>query len=127
MKIIHTMKLTPPIRPLIGLLVSLAKHSTVRRFGVSSFFTLCILHAAAQQTLQPGFNLPEYLEVLRITGYINDTSITRENSAMVPSTGQLQINDSTTFQYKLAESPDATVHAAQPRSYYELALRLYGK
>ncbi len=162
MKIIHTMKLTHPIRQLISLFMSLSSHSPIRRFTISSFFILCLFQATAQQSLQSGFNLPEYLEVLRMTGHINDTSISREKpppplqytlenrspvvglmnqwdlwlrkdkkvavislrgtvqdlsswlenfySAMVPATGQLQINDSTTFNYKLAESPDATVH-----------------
>ncbi|MBO9562884.1 MAG: lipase family protein [Niastella sp.] len=133
-----------------------------RRIGFFFLFIVGLAEVKAQQTLQPGFNLPEYLEVLRISGYINDTSITYEKppaplqykleyrspetglmnqwdlwlrndqklavinlrgttqdlaswlenfySAMVPATGQLQINDSTTFTYKLAESPDATVH-----------------
>lgn len=133
-----------------------------RRTGIFFLCIVALIEAKAQQSLQPGFNIQEYLEMLRITGHINDTSITREKppaplqykpehrspvtglmnqwdlwlrndqkvgvislrgttqdvsswlenfySAMVPATGQLQLNDSTTFPYKLAESPDATVH-----------------
>lgn len=156
------MKLTPSIRRFTYPFIGLSKHHTARHFAMSSFFLLWLVQAAAQQTLQPGFNIQEYLEMLRITGHINDTSLTREKppaalqyklehrspvtglmnqwdlwlrndqkvgvislrgttqdvsswlenfySAMVPATGQLQLNDSTTFTYKLAESPDATIH-----------------
>jgi hypothetical protein len=119
------------------------------------------MQVQAQQYLKPGFNGPEYLEMLRITGRINDTSLgekpppplqyhlayrspvvglvnqwdfwlrkdekvgvislrgtTRDISswlenfyaATVPATGEIQVNDSTRFNYKLAESPAATVH-----------------
>jgi hypothetical protein len=114
------------------------------------------------QSLKPGFSGPEYLEMLRITGRINDTTLAKEKTppplqyklayrspvvglmnqwdlwlrkdekvgvisirgttqdlaswlenfyaAMVPAAGETQVNDSTRFSYKLAESPAATVH-----------------
>lgn len=118
--------------------------------------------ARAQSNLHSGFNGPEYLEMLRITGHLQDTTLARihtpaltqyvlryrspamgllnqydiwqrkdgkvavislrgttqdfaswlENfyAASVPAQGQLQLNDSTQFTYKLAQTPAATVH-----------------
>lgn len=131
------------------------------RMGVGCLLLLCLLQAPAQ-SLKAGFQIPEYLEMLRITGRNNDSLLLQEKpppplqyhlvhrspvaglmnqwdfwlrkdqkvgvislrgttqdlsswlenfySAMVPATGQLQLNDSTVFDYKLAASPAATVH-----------------
>ncbi len=120
----------------------------------------CLALSSVSQTLQPGFDAQEYLEMLRITAkqvdtphsdipapasfirvyrspespldnrwelWVNDqesimvisirgttlkTVSWLENfySAMVPATGSLQLNDSTAFNYKLANDPKATVH-----------------
>ncbi|WP_276483125.1 lipase family protein [Paraflavitalea pollutisoli] len=50
--------------------------------------------------------------VISLRGTVAATASWLENfyAATVPATGSLQINDSTTFTYKLAESPAATVH-----------------
>lgn len=54
----------------------------------------------------------EKIGVISLRGTTHDLSSWLENfyAAMVPATGQLQLNDSTTFPYKLAENPAATVH-----------------
>jgi lipase (class 3) len=51
--------------------------------------------------------------VIEIRGTINQTLSWLANfyMAMIPATGSLQINDSTTFQYQLASDPKASVHA----------------
>lgn len=134
-----------------------------RPFCTLMILVVTMLQAPAQSILKPGFDIQEYLEMLRITGKINDTLLSKEKTpaplqyqlvyrspevgllnqwdmwirkdekvavislrgtvgaaaswlenfyaAMVPATGQLQLNDSTaSFQYKLAENPAATVH-----------------
>ncbi|WP_315822620.1 lipase family protein [Paraflavitalea speifideaquila] len=50
--------------------------------------------------------------VISLRGTVADAASWLENfyAAMVPATGQVQLNDSTNFSYKLAESPEATVH-----------------
>jgi hypothetical protein len=54
----------------------------------------------------------EKVGVISLRGTVADAASWLENfyAAMVPATGQLQLNDSTTFSYKLAQSPEATVH-----------------
>lgn len=131
-------------------------------FCILAFLLSGLLQATAQSSLKPGFDTQEYLEMLRITGKINDSLLMKEKTppplqyqlvyqspevgllnqwdmwirkdekvavislrgtvggaaswlenfyaAMVPATGQVQLNDSTHFQYKLAENPAATVH-----------------
>lgn len=130
--------------------------------GLWCLVTGLAIDLQAQPYLKPGFDKQEYLEMLRITTKLSDTSISiteppspisyrfeyrsaevglknqwemwiRKDSkvavislrgtvadaaswlenfyaATVPATGSLQLNDSTTFAYKLAESPEATVH-----------------
>ncbi len=50
--------------------------------------------------------------IISIRGTVGDISSWLENfySVMVPATGRLQINDSTSFDYRLAENPQAAVH-----------------
>jgi hypothetical protein len=50
--------------------------------------------------------------VISIRGTVNDMSSWLENfySVMIPAKGSLQINDSTRFDYQLAENPMASVH-----------------
>jgi hypothetical protein len=50
--------------------------------------------------------------VISIRGTTEESLSWLENfyAAMVPATGQLQIDDSTTFKYKLANNPKAAVH-----------------
>lgn len=130
------------------------------------------------QTLQPGFNAAEYLEMLRIVAQQMDTShrgtvprpeqYTREYrstptaldnrwdlwldhdrktmvvslrgttlaaeswlenfySAMVPAKGSLQLNDSTTFHYKLSNDPKATVHIGWTLGLALMAPDIIGK
>lgn len=54
----------------------------------------------------------EKVAVISLRGTVSAAASWLENfyAAMVPATGQVQLNDSTTFTYKLAESPAATVH-----------------
>lgn len=50
--------------------------------------------------------------IISIRGTVQDISSWLENfySAQVAATGSIQVNDSTTFKYKLAEDPKASVH-----------------
>lgn len=48
------------------------------RLVIVALFTATCLSASAQTILQPGFSIPEYLEMLRITGRIPDSSLTGE-------------------------------------------------
>jgi len=54
----------------------------------------------------------EKVGVISLRGTVAAAESWLENfyAAMVPATGELQLNDSTSFEYKLAESPEATVH-----------------
>jgi hypothetical protein len=115
------------------------------------------------QSLKPGFDAPEYLELLSVSSRQGDSTLKRDStpapetyrrvyrsavtgldnrwdlwlrqdekiavisirgttaspvswlanfySAMIPANGSLQINDSTTFNYRLAGDSKATVHA----------------
>src|SRR6218665_225544 len=51
--------------------------------------------------------------VIDMRGTVNQTASWLANfyAAMIPATGKLQLNDSTTFEYQLADDPQAAVHA----------------
>ncbi|MBS7567093.1 lipase family protein [Mucilaginibacter sp. Bleaf8] len=125
------------------------------------FIHLLVICIAAQAQLKPGFEVQEYLELLRVSRQQTDTVIKNDKvpspqqyhmiyrspvgplqnrwdlwvnnnktavisirgtttsqvswienfySAMVPASGQLHINDTTTFKYNLATNSRATVH-----------------
>lgn len=61
--------------------------------------------------------------VINIRGTVNQTPSWLANfyAAMIPATGQLQLNDSTTFSYQLAADPKAMVHAGWTISLAHLA------
>ncbi|WP_234734422.1 lipase family protein [Tellurirhabdus bombi] len=134
----------------------------MKLLALSTFFVLLLSSASrAQQGLQPGFLVQEYLDllgvaaqqydslapkdkvplsprykflyrspevglmnrwalwlrddqvaVIDIRGTTKDTPSWLENfyAAMVPATGSLTLNDSTTFTYQLAADPKAMVH-----------------
>ncbi len=52
------------------------------------------------------------IAVIDIRGTVNETASWLANfyAAMIPATGSLQLNDSTRFDYQLAEDPKANVH-----------------
>ena len=129
---------------------------------IFAIFLILIIPLKLKAQLKPGFDVQEYLEMLRISRQQTDSSLkfdetpkprlykrayrsaigpllnrwelwanstqkiavisirgtTAEGTswlenfyaAMVPATGQLQINDSTKFDYHLAEDPKAAVH-----------------
>lgn len=132
---------------------------------MKSVFTILIIFLIpllSKAQLKPGFDVQEYLEMLRISRQQTDSSLKYDETpkpqhykrvyrsavgpllnrwelwadsehktavisirgttsdgiswlenfyaAMVPATGQLQINDSTKFDYHLAENPKAAVH-----------------
>ncbi len=53
------------------------------------------------------------VHVIDIRGTVNQAASWMANfyAAMIPATGSLQLDDTTTFNYQLAGSPNATVHA----------------
>ncbi len=54
----------------------------------------------------------DHVAVIDMRGTINQTPSWLANfyAAMIPATGKLQLDDSTTFEYQLAEDPEAAVH-----------------
>jgi Lipase (class 3) len=54
----------------------------------------------------------DHVGIVSIRGTVSELPSWLENfyAAMIPAKGSIQVNDSTTFHYKLAENPDAAVH-----------------
>lgn len=67
--------------------------------------------------------------VIDLRGTVNHTASWMANfyAAMIPATGSLQINDSTVFNYKLADDPKAMVHVGWTISIAHLAPEIIQK
>ena len=84
-------------------------------FGKDSCNTATMLYRSPEVGLKNIFDVwlrPDQTAVICIRGTVVNTSSWLENfySAMTPAIGKLQVNDSTSFTYKLAEDPKASVH-----------------
>ncbi len=124
---------------LSGLLQATAQSSLKPGFDTQEYLEMLRIAGKINDTLLPKDNMPaplayrmvyqspevgllnqwdmwirkdEKVAVISLRGTVAGAASWLENfyAAMVPATGQVQLNDSTSFPYKLAENPAATVH-----------------
>jgi hypothetical protein len=67
--------------------------------------------------------------VIELRGTVNNMASWMANfyAAMIPATGSLQVNDSTVFNYQLAENPNAMIHVGWTVSLAHLAPEIIQK